>query len=100
MANNLSAVMPKILARGLMALREQAIMPRLVNSDYSADAAKKGDTIDVPLPSAIAATDVTPSHTPPVNADTTIQSTQIVLDNWKKAGFYLTDREVMEIDSR
>lgn len=99
MANDLSAVMPKILARGLMALREQAIMPRLVNSDYSADAAKKGDTIDVPLPSAIAATDVTPSHLPPAMEDTAVNSVQISLDNWKKAGFYLTDREILEIDS-
>lgn len=99
MANDLSAVMPKILARGLMALREQAIMPRLVNSDYSADATKKGDTIDVPLPSAIAATDVTPSHLPPAMDDTAVNAVQISLDNWKKAGFHLTDREIMEIDA-
>ena len=65
MANSLSAVMPKILARGLLALREQAVMPRLVNADYSNDAARKGDTIDVPLPSAVAATDVAPSHAAP-----------------------------------
>jgi len=98
MANDLSAVMPKILARGLMALREQAIMPRLVNADYSADAAKKGDTIDVPLPSAIAATDVTPSHMPPATESTSISTVQIALNNWKKAGFHLTDRELLEID--
>ncbi|NQW12229.1 MAG: hypothetical protein HQ481_20375 [Alphaproteobacteria bacterium] len=99
MANNLSAVMPKILARGLLALREQAVMPRLVNADYSNDAAKKGDTIDVPLPSAIAATDVTPSNTPPTASDTTPSVVQIPLNNWKKAGFHMTDREVLEIDT-
>lgn len=99
MANNLSAVMPKILARGLLALREQAVMPRLVNADYSNDAAKKGDTIDVPLPSAIAATDVTPSNTPPTATDTTATVVQIPLSNWKKAGFHMTDREVLEIDT-
>ena len=33
MANALTGVMPKILARGLLALREQAILPRLVNAD-------------------------------------------------------------------
>lgn len=98
MANSLSDIMPKILARGLMALREQAVMPRLVNSDYSSDAAKKGDTIDVPLPSAIAATDVTPSHTPPVPTSLAANVVQIQLNNWKRAGFHLTDREVMEVD--
>ncbi len=98
MANTLTDIMPKILARGLMALREQAVMPRLVNSDYSSDAAKKGDTIDVPLPSAIAATDVTPSNTPPVPTSLAANVVQVRLDNWKRAGFHLTDREVMEID--
>lgn len=98
MANSLSDIMPKILARGLMALREQAVMPRLVNSDYSSDAAKKGDTIDVPLPSAIAATDVTPSNTPPAPTSLAANVVQIQLNNWKRAGFHLTDREVMEID--
>jgi hypothetical protein len=99
MANTLSAVMPKILARGLMALREQAVMPRLVNADYSAEAAKRGDTIDVPLPSAITAGDVTPSTTPPVPTSLAANMTQIQLNNWKRAGFHLTDREVLEIEA-
>ncbi|MEQ8816556.1 MAG: P22 phage major capsid protein family protein [Thalassobaculum sp.] len=99
MANSLTAVMPKILARGLLALREQAVMPRLVNADYSNDAARKGDTIDVPLPSAVAATDVSPSNTAPVPADTAPTVVQIPLNHWKKAGFHLTDREVLEIDA-
>ena len=57
--------MPKILARGLLALREQATMPRVVNLDYSSEAASKGDTIDVPIPSAITVAAVSPSNTPP-----------------------------------
>jgi hypothetical protein len=99
MANSLSAVMPKILARGLLALREQAVMPRLVNADYSNDAARKGDTIDVPLPSAVAASDVAPSNTAPAPVDTAPTVVQIPLNHWKKAGFHLTDREVLEIDA-
>ena len=98
MSNSLTTVLPKILARGLLALREQAVMPRLVNADYSAEAARKGDTIDVPLPSAIAASDVTPSNTPPTASDSTISQVQIALSNWKKVGFHLSDKEVMEID--
>jgi len=98
MANNVQNILAKILARGLLALREQAIMPRLVNGDYSAEAAQKGDTIDVPIPSEVTATDVVPSNTPPTPADSTPQKVQIPLDNWKQAGFYLTDKEMVEID--
>ncbi len=98
MANNLANIMPKILARGLLALREQAIMPRLVNGDYSSEAAEKGDTIDVPLPTAQAATDVTPSNTPPSPASKTLGKVQIPLDNWKKTDFHLTDKDLVEID--
>ncbi|GLQ07516.1 P22 phage major capsid protein family protein [Sneathiella chinensis] len=100
MTNNVSAVMPKILARGLMTLREQAIMPRLVNGDYSAIAAEKGDTIDVPVPAELSATDVTPDITPPVPEDVAIRKVQIELKNWKKAGFHLTDKEMMEVEGR
>jgi len=86
MANTLTTVLPKILARGLLALREQAVMPRLVNADYSTEAACKCDTIDVQLPSAIAAT------------DSMLAQVQIALSNWEKGGFHLSDKEMMEID--
>ena len=62
-ANTLSNIMPKILARGLMALREQAIMPRVVNGDYSREAAQKGQTIDVPIASETSAYSITPAPT-------------------------------------
>ena len=98
MSNSINNILAKILARGLLALREQAIMPRLVNGDYSAEAAEKGDTIDVPIPSAVTATDVTPSNTPPTPSDSAPTKVQIPLDNWKKADFFLTDKEMVEID--
>ncbi|MCF8469065.1 MAG: hypothetical protein K9G33_16845, partial [Sneathiella sp.] len=100
MANDISAAMPKILARGLMALREQTVMPRLVNGDFSADAASKGDTIDVILPSDLTADDVTPGSTPPTPTSSTLDKVQIELNNWKKADFYLTDKEMMEVEGR
>ncbi len=45
MANTLTNIVDKILARGLTTLREQAVMPRLVNIDYSNEAAQKGSTM-------------------------------------------------------
>lgn len=99
MTNDVSAVMPKILARGLMTLREQAIMPRLVNGNFSAEAAEKGDTIDVPLPFDLEAENVEPGATPPASTGGDIQKVQIELNNWKKASFHLTDKEMMEINA-
>lgn len=96
MANDLSAVIPQILAQGLMALRGATIMPRLVNADYSNDAAEKGDTIDVPVPSAIAAQAVAPAATPQSTPDTTPTKVQIPLDRWYEAPFQLSDKDQAE----
>lgn len=98
MTNTLTSIMPKILAKGLMVLREQATMARVVNFDYSVDAAEKGTTIDVPIPSAVSATDVSPGKVPPTTPDTTTAKVQISLSNWKEAVFGLTDKEMTEID--
>ncbi len=100
MTNDVSAVMPKILARGLMSLREQAIMPRLVNGDYSSYAAEKGDTIDVPVPVDLTAENVTPGSVQPAPSSVAVHKVQIELKNWKKANFHLTDKEMMEVDGR
>jgi len=99
MANTLTNILPKILARGLVTLRERATMPRLVNSDYSAEAAKKGATIDVPIPTAVGTRDVTPSQVPPSASNTTPGLVQVPLNNWKQNDpIHLTDKEVAEID--
>ena len=98
MANTLDNIMPKILARGLLALREQAVMPRLVNGSYSTEAAEKGDTIDVPIPTANAATDVTPAPTYASATSVTPKKVQVALDNWKKTNFSLSDKDMVEIN--
>ena len=61
MSNTITYVTPKLLASGLLALREQAIMPRLVNRSYGELAQEKGNVINIPVPSAIAARAVTAS---------------------------------------
>ena len=72
--NDLSKVVDKLLAQGLLALRGTCVMPRLVNSDYSNLAAQQGASIDVPIPSAIKAQAVTPGATsapcPPPSSST------------------------------
>lgn len=98
MANTLTALLPKILSRGLISLREKAIMTRLVNTDYSSDAANQGDTINVPIPTAMTATAVTPAATLPAIGGITPATTPIVLDQWYESRFHLTDKEMTEID--
>jgi P22 coat protein - gene protein 5 len=97
MPNQLAPVIDKLLAAGLVALREQAIMPRLVNRAYEALAGQRGSTIDVPIPSAITATAVTPSNVPPTTPDIGPVSVAIPLDQWYEAPFYLTDKEQLEV---
>lgn len=94
--NTLANAIPQILAQGLMALRENAIMPRLVNSDYSRDAAEEGDTIDVPIPSAITAAAVTPSYVPPDDTGVVPTKVSIALDQWIEAPFFLSDKDIAE----
>jgi hypothetical protein len=99
MANDLSNIMPKILARGLKVLRQRCSMPRLVNSDYSNDAKEKGDTIDVPISVASSVEDVAPANVPPAGEDTTPTKIQIALDRWKQCKpFHLSDKDMANID--
>ncbi len=94
--NDLSKVVDKLLAQGLLALRGTCVMPRLVNTDYSNLAAQQGASIDVPIPSAIKAQAVTPGATSQDTGDISPVSATIKLDRWMEAPFYLTDKDLME----
>ncbi len=96
MANDLSAVIPQLLAQGLIALRQTIVMPRIVNTGYSALAGSKGSTIDVPIASAVTVQDVTAAATPPSTASQTPTSVSIPLDKWKEAPFYLDDKDMLQ----
>jgi hypothetical protein len=96
-ANTWTEVIPKLLAQGLMALRQQAIMPRLVNRTYDTLAGELGSTIDIPIPSAVTVGNVAPSNTPPSTGDSAPTKVSIALDQWKEAAFYLTDKELLEV---
>jgi len=95
--NTLTTILVQILAKGMMGLRQQVLMTRLVNTDYSLEAKKKGQTIDIPLSSAITAATVTPAAIPTVAAAITPTVAQISLDQWYHAGFNLNDQEVGRI---
>jgi hypothetical protein len=96
-ANTITEVLPKLLAQGLLALRQNAVMPRLVNRDYENLASQKGNVINVPIPSAIAARDVTPSVTMASNVDSAPTSALVTLDFWKEAPFHLSDADMVSV---
>lgn len=98
MANDLSVLVPKILARGLLALREQAVMPRLVNPDYDYGAAQKGSTISIPLPQARTIHAVTPSNVLPAAQSSTPTLVNISIDEWNEVDFDITDKQRSEIE--
>lgn len=92
-SNIITAVIPKILAQGLLALRQNAVTPRIVANMTTSIAGKKGSTIDVPIPSAIAATDVTPAVTAPIAGAVVPETVPVTLNYWKEAAFDLSDNE-------
>lgn len=98
MANILDAAIPRILAQGLVALRENAVMASLVNKDFGEDARQKGSSVDVPIPSAMGeAEDVVPSGDNPQGEDVTPRFVPIKLDRWKQKNFFMTDRDIQEV---
>jgi len=94
--NTLTSVVPTLLAQGMMALRENSVMPRLVNTNFENLAAEKMTTINVPVPSAIAIVQVAPSYVAPDDAAVVPTSVPITLDQWWEAPFFLSDKDIME----
>ena len=92
--NTLTYVIPQLLAQGLLALRQMAIMPRFVNRGYEVLAGEKGSTIDIPIPSAIAVNQVSPSYVPPDDTGVAPTKVSIALDQWWEAPFFLSDQDM------
>lgn len=99
MVNTLTNVIDKLLARGLLALREMAVTPLLVNRGYEETPGTQGSTVDVPVPSAITVQDVTPAATPPSTADDTPGTVAITMNRWKEAPFHMSDKDMSEISA-
>lgn len=95
-SNTLTEIVPVILAQGLVTLRENCVMPRLVNADYSSDAAKVGGSIDVPVPSAISTNAVSPSNTAPDDSGITPDTETITLNEWREAPFFMSDKDLLD----
>lgn len=98
MANTLTSILPKVLARALPVLRRNAVMPQLVTTGYSLTASQKGKTVDIEVPKALTAAAITNSNTPPSNTDVSTSTVQITMDQWQGTDFHLSDQELTQID--
>ena len=90
-------IIPQIMADGLEVLRENAILPRLVNRKLEREAGEFGSTIDIPVIDDATVVTVTPDAAYP--AAVTVQPTkvQLALDWWREVPFSLEDKELHDI---
>jgi hypothetical protein len=98
MSNTLTNILPTILAMGEVALRQRAVMAQLVNRDFQSIAQQKGNVINVPVPSAIAARAVTPAVTHAANVDFSPTTAAVTLDQWYEAPIQVSDADSASID--
>lgn len=101
MSNVLEALTPQILADILSVLRENSVMPRLVNNQYGTEAASQGSTISINDLDDMEAYDVVPGAYPQSSVISDVKSIekQLLLNNFKAVTFKLTDKEIKEIQS-
>lgn len=93
MSNTITNVLPKILARGARALRQNAIMSQIVNRDLDSLAAQRGNVINIPIPSAVTARAVTPAAAFASNGDSSPAIAVVTLDQWYEAPLNLSDND-------
>lgn len=97
MANTLTSYIVPLLAMGLIRMRQRIVLGRLVNNAYDPVPGSKFSTVQIPIPSAVVATDVTPGHVAPDSGPIIPTSKNIVVDQWKEAAFTLTDKDLMQV---
>jgi len=84
-----SAWIPQVWAQEILShLRNAIVLAKLVNKDYSAQVASKGNQVNVPLPVTLTAQDIpyTAGETP-IN----LQTVPVPLNRWKGVPIYITD---------
>ena len=97
MANTITNVIPSLMARGVLAARQNAILTRIINRDYQSAAAQQGNVVNVPISSAIATRAVTPSVTMNSNVDVSPTKVSVTLDLWYESPFQVSDSDDLSV---
>jgi len=97
----LTNVLSTLAAMGLATLRQQLALARIVNREYESalTGATKFSTVNVVVPAAVAAIDVTPANVPPSTTDQTPTNVPVTLSQWKEAPFTLSDKDLQQVDA-
>jgi hypothetical protein len=92
-------IMPILMAKAVMVLRESAVMPRLISRNYATSLASVGKTVNVKVTKPRTAQSVTPSNVPSgfVNPDPT--TVPVTLDQFFHDGFSLDDDDITGLES-
>lgn len=93
MANNLAVLIPFLVASMQDVLRQTGFLWNGVTIDATAEAAGKGQSINLPGTAALSSGDVTPGPVPPAFVDTTPTAGTLALNQYKGARFNLTAEE-------
>lgn len=99
MANTFTDLLPVIFAQALETLREACVMPRLVNTDFSDVPAGEGDTVNWTVPAATTDAAVSASASPATPPNSAPTKVSVTLNQWRHAGYHLTDKEAGEINA-
>ena len=99
MSNTNTYVTPTLLAQGVLALRQNAVFPRLVNRSYEGMAQGPGSVINVPIPSALAVRTVSPAVTQAANVNSAPTVAYVTLDFWREAAFHMSDKDKKDVYS-
>ena len=98
---NVANVLSTLALMGMSTLRKQVVLARLANRQYeqAITGTSKGATINISVPSAVTAVDVTAAAVPPTTTSVTPTSVPITLTEWKEAPFFLTDFDLARVDA-
>lgn len=95
--NDLQNVADILIDAAAVALRNNAILPLLVNRDMQSEAAEFGKVIQVPIYASMTVGDVTAGSLGTAQ-DIKPQLVDVKLDQWKEIPFVLSDKEMAEVD--
>lgn len=98
MANVFTTAIENIQKRTMEVLREQAIVPRLINRDVADVAGSRGQVVTVNVPVAQTVRNVTPGQTG-TNVNVTSTSATVTLNIWRESVINPTDKEMAELQA-
>jgi len=93
-------VVQTAVAMGLDALRENVVLPRIVNRSYEdriGPAQRQGSTVNVAIPASVTTRAVTADVVPPAVTAITPTSIAVSLSEWKESPFAMSDEAISQV---